>query len=89
MSRRGVAGGGREDEQRRGLTLGRGSSRWWSRRTEEVAGISRDFSRPKLSARAKVYVVCLRAAPSARGGEILRLAQLRDRLHATQRPDVP
>ena len=37
MSRGGVAGGGREDEQGRGLTLGRGSSRRWSRRTEDFA----------------------------------------------------
>ena len=53
MSRGGVAGGGREDEQGRGLTLGRGSSRRWSRRTEEAAGISRDFPRPKPSARVR------------------------------------
>jgi len=88
MSRGGVAGGGREDEQGRGLTLGQGSSRRWSRRTEEAAWISRDFPRPKPSARAKGHAVRLRAAPSARGGEISRLAQLRDCLGAAQRPDA-
>jgi len=51
MSRGGVAGGGREDEQGRGLTLGRGSSRRWSGRKEEAAGISRDFPWLKPSAR--------------------------------------
>jgi len=58
MSRGGVAGGGREDEQGRGLTLGRGSNRRWSRRTEAAAGISRD-SHGRSHPRAR------KAAPSA------------------------
>jgi len=53
MSRGGVAGGGRENEQGRGLTLGQGGSRRRSRRTEEAAGILRDLPQPKPSARVR------------------------------------
>ena len=63
--------------------MGWGSSRQWSRRTEEAAGISRDFPRPKTSRNAKDCVVRLRVLPLAHGGDISRLAQLRDRLGIT------